>query len=92
MIKRCLVVAGLLVIFSVSAGRTETAKSRLELDYGTSHNLQKFNQILNPDAEKNVEPVYGLDGAAANDGMNQYRKSFAEPAKTQDFEFDADTK
>lgn len=90
MIAKCFVLAGLVVTISVTTGFAETRKSRLELDYGTSYKLQKFSQILNPDAEKNMEPVYGLDGVAADEGMNQYRKSFTEPGKTEDFEIGSD--
>ncbi len=39
--------------------------SRLEMDYGTSDRLAKFNQTLNPEAVKNLKPVTGIDGQAA---------------------------
>ena len=52
------------------------APSRLELDRGTSHKLQVANQIANPDAEKNLKPVEGLDGQAAAAAMTKYRKEF----------------
>ena len=54
--------------------------TRLELDYGTSFNLMKFNQIANPEAEKNLEPVTGLDGQAAKATLDKYRKDFEKPA------------
>jgi hypothetical protein len=54
--------------------------SRLEMDYGTSFNLMKFNQIANPEAEKNLEPVTGLDGQAAKATLDKYRKDFEKPA------------
>jgi len=44
------------------------APSRLEMDYGTSQKLAKFNQTLNPEAEKNLDPVVGMDGQAAQKG------------------------
>ena len=52
------------------------APTRLEMDYGTSYKLQKFNQTLNPDAEKNLELVEGLDGNAAAAIVGQYYKGF----------------
>ena len=55
--------------------------SRLELDYGTSYRLAVYGQILNPDAEKNTEPVTGLDGQAAEIIIDKYRKSFEKPKK-----------
>ena len=53
--------------------------TRLEMDYGTSFQLAKFNQILNPEAEKNLEPVTGLDGRAVQKTMERYRKDFEKP-------------
>jgi len=59
------------------------APSRLEMDYGTSHKLAKFNQTLDPAAEKNLEPVYGLDGQVAQKVVDKYRKDFEKPAPAQ---------
>jgi len=58
------------------------AASRLEADYGTSYNLQKFNQTLDPAAEKNLKPVYGMDGQAADKAVQKYRKDFEKPTPT----------
>jgi len=55
--------------------------TRLEMDYSTSFNLMKFNQIANPDAEKNLEPVTGFDGQAAKATLDKYRKDFEKPAE-----------
>lgn len=52
------------------------AQSRLAKDYGNSHSLAIENQTLNPEAEKNLEPVYGFDGQAAERTIGRYRKSF----------------
>ena len=54
------------------------ATPRLDADYGTSYKLAKINQVLNPDAEKNLEPVYGLDGIVAQIVMGKYYTSFEE--------------
>ena len=56
------------------------APSRLEMDYGTSYKLAKFNQTLNPAAETNLEPVYGMDGEAAQKVIEKYRKDFEKEA------------
>lgn len=53
--------------------------SRVETDYGTSFKLSRFNQTLNPDAEKNLDPVVGLDGKAADKVMDKYQKDFEKP-------------
>jgi len=57
------------------------APSRLEMDRGTSHKLQVANQIANPDAEKNLKPVEGLDGQSAAAAMTKYRKEFEKQEK-----------
>jgi hypothetical protein len=54
--------------------------SRLEMDFGTSFKLSKFNQTLNPEAEKNIDPVTGFDGKAAQANIERYRKDFEKPA------------
>ena len=51
---------------------------RLDTDYGTSYKLAMFNQTLNPDAEKNLEPVIRFDGGAAKTAIERYRKGFEE--------------
>jgi hypothetical protein len=53
--------------------------SRLEMDYGTSYQLAKFNQTSNPEAEKNLEPVTGFDGRAAKATIDRYQKGFERP-------------
>ena len=61
--------------------------SRLEMDYGTSFKLLKLNQISNPDAEKNSEPVAGLDGKAAQASIEKFRKDFEKPAPPTPYSF-----
>ena len=56
-----------------------TEPSRVEMDYGTSYKLAIHNQTLNPDAEKNIEPVYGIEGQIAEKNVEKYRKSFDRP-------------
>ncbi len=73
--------SGILVIFSISAAFAGSQKSRLEIDYGTSYKLAKYNQILNPEAEKNLKPVYGFAGKAAENVMEKYRKGFKKTVK-----------
>lgn len=58
------------------------APTRVEMDYGTSHQLQKYNQILNPEAEKNMDPVVGLSAQAAQNAVDKYQKGFEPGAKT----------
>jgi hypothetical protein len=54
------------------AGTTE-----LDRNWGRSFDTARSSQILNPDAQKNLEPVAGLDGHAAQMSVENYRGSFA---------------
>ena len=48
----------------------------LEADYGKSYNQAKSNQILNPQAALNLQPVTGLPGEAAAASEEKYLQSF----------------
>jgi hypothetical protein len=61
---------------------TGCAPTRTEMDFGTSYKLSKFNQIMNPQAEKDLTPVQGVDGQAADKAIEKYRKDFEKPAPT----------
>jgi hypothetical protein len=74
----CFLLIGLVAMFLISTGCA--GPSRVEMDYGTSFKLAKFNQILNPEAEKNLEPVSGFDGPAAKNTIDKYQKDFEKPA------------
>jgi len=69
-----IVIAGLLIAAGC-AGPT-----RLQSDFGTSHKLMHVNQVLNPDASKNLQPVSGMDGVAARNVLERYRKGFEKPS------------
>jgi len=82
MAKRGFLLIGIAGIFLISVSCA--GPTRVEMDYGTSFKLAKFNQILNPDAEKNLEPVTGFDSGAAQGTIGRYQKGFEEkpPAPT----------
>jgi len=69
------------------------APTRLEMDYGTSYQLQKYQQTLNPQAAKNMAPVEGLNGQAAQNAVEKYQKGFlkdeSEEAPTYQFSLDS---
>ena len=48
-------------------------------DFGKAYTLAMAGQILNPDAETNLEPVEGIDGRAAAYIMQKYVESFTKP-------------
>jgi hypothetical protein len=70
-----MLVVGLAAMFLIAAGCAQPL-TRLEMDFGTSFKLAKFNQIMYPEAEKNLAPVTGLDGRAAKASIDRYRKDF----------------
>jgi hypothetical protein len=89
MIKRTLVLIGFVAIGLIFTGCAPSSNfwkdcypgpTRLEEDFGTSFKLQIAHQVLNPEAEKNLEPVTGLDGKAGQATMEKYRKEFEKPA------------
>ena len=53
--------------------------SRVDKNYGKSVKEAQLSQILDPEAEKNLEPVTGLDGKAAQASIGKYRKTFERP-------------
>lgn len=67
---------GLVALFLAGCA---SGPSRVEMDYGTSHNLAKFNQTYNPEAEKNLDPVTGIDAQTADKIVEKYQKSFERP-------------
>jgi len=75
-----LVLSGL---FFLAAILGACSPSRLQMDYGTSYQLQKFNQIANPEAGKKVEPAEGMDGRAAQAAEEKYQKSFEKEPPAQ---------
>ena len=79
----------IIAILSFTAGLLIScaAPTRLETDYGTSYKLQKYNQIANPDAEKNLKPVEGLDGQAAAAAMTKRQKEFEKQDKAPSYIF-----
>lgn len=57
------------------------ASNRLENDYGTSYKLAVMNQTLNPDAEKNLRPVEGIDGQTSQKILDKYHTGFERPTQ-----------
>ena len=78
MSSRYLTVIAIITALSILSG---CAPTRLERNWGVSYEAQKENQIENPDAEMNLEPVEGLDGQAAVHTMDNYRKGFTKKGK-----------
>jgi len=90
MLKGNMILIVALAMFSVSlwgcAGNVPEAQrvDYLNMNFGKSLETAKNNQILNPDAGKNLEPVVGLNGEAAEHGVDKYKKSFEKQAMERD--------
>lgn len=61
--------------------------SMLEKNWGSSFEAAKYNQILNPDAGKNLDPVEGLDADAAQKGVDKYKAGFGEKSGKETYIF-----
>ena len=64
-------------IFGCSQGNLSNplqTESQLDNNWGRSFEAAKHNQTLNPEAEKNLKPVEGLQGPAAERIMDGYIK------------------
>ena len=74
-------IAALIIVSFLSLSSCTHRESRVENFHGTSFELAKFNQIVNLEAENNTAAVETLDGKAADNMIDTYRKSFL-PKKT----------
>jgi hypothetical protein len=79
-LSRCFMIIGIitvtLVMFSCSGTSPTYKPTLLDRNWGRSYETANYMQLLNPDAEKSLDPVLGLDGNAANHNVNKYRQSF----------------
>jgi hypothetical protein len=55
------------------------APTTLGENWGTAYQTMKANQVLNPDAGEQLDPVVGQDGRVAATAMEAYRKGFEKP-------------
>ena len=74
--KACFLIAGLIVVATLSGCSTGYESGAVAREWGTSHNLAVANQTLNPDAEKNLKPVTGMENKAAENTITKYEKEF----------------
>lgn len=90
MLRGNIIVIVVMAVFSITlwgcAGNLpETERVEiLDRNWGKSFESAKNNQILNPDAGKNLDPPVGLNGEAAGYGVDKYKKSFKKKAEQKD--------
>ena len=70
---------GLIILLILMAGCAKPF-SRLDRDRGNAFHLAIANQTLHPESAKNLEPVTGMDGKAAQTVTERYRKDFEKTA------------
>ncbi len=70
----------IVMIFLMTAGCA--TYGALEEDYGKSYRSAKSGQTLNPGASKNLTPVAGIPGTAADQVVKKYSDSFAPSTQT----------
>ncbi len=75
MVTRGLILIALIGLLFSACTRTE----ELPDQWGASFKSAKDNQILNPEAGKNLKPVTGFDGQAAEIASEKYREDFKRP-------------
>lgn len=82
MLKKQLVIIAVLAGFLIISCGTRTTlfkwESTLENNWGRSYETAKYNQIFNPDAHKNLDPVLGIDGRISDYNVEKYKTGFKE--------------
>jgi len=63
----------------------------LEENWGRSFEMMKYNQILNAEADKNLDPVDEMDGEAAKSTMDRYKEGFAIKAPKESYNINLGT-
>lgn len=47
--------------------------------FGEAARISAAQQVIDPNASRNADPVKGIDGKAAQGAMGEYQKSFVQP-------------
>jgi len=80
MLKKTIALAMFCAMLALFAGCSGTGgihqETLLDQNWGRSVETAKYNQILNPDAGKDLTPVEGLSGKAAENSVEKYENSF----------------
>jgi hypothetical protein len=76
--KTYLIMAALVTLLSTGCTRQiyHDGGSPIDKNWGRSYEEQKYSQIIDHEAGKNLDPVVGLDGKAAVNTVESYQESF----------------
>jgi hypothetical protein len=88
MLKRTIAITAACAMLALFAGCSSTGnpfheETLLDKNWGRSVETAKYNQILNPDAGKDLTPVEGLSGKAADNSVEKYENSFKKETKQE---------
>lgn len=77
-IRFCIYVGLVIFFLGCSQNSTQHKQTDLDTNWGRSFETAKYRQMLNPDASKNLAPVFDLDGQAVEANIQKYRDTFSE--------------
>jgi type IV pilus biogenesis protein CpaD/CtpE len=80
MVIRCLIWIGLIAALASACATEGKFSDKRITNWGASFESAKSNQIVNPEAGKDLKPVSGFDGEAADITIEKYREDFTRPA------------
>ena len=87
MLKRTIALTIACAMLALSAGCSAAGplhqETLLEKNWGRSVETAKYNQILDPDAGKDLTPVEGLSGKAEDNSVEKYENSFKKESETE---------
>ena len=83
--KSYLIIMALMALLSSGCTRQlyHDGGSPIDKNWGRSYEEQKYSQIIDHEAEKNLEPVVGMDGKAALNTVESYQESFKGKKKNE---------
>lgn len=84
MLSRCSIVIGLIATFVILLGCSTSRLDKLDENWGRSLEEAKTNQILNIEAQKNLDPVVGRDAKSSEEVMKAYRESIGKKVETSE--------
>ncbi|HXU94365.1 MAG TPA: hypothetical protein VFP33_11990 [Gallionella sp.] len=70
--------AGLMAV-AVLGGCSATTTPHYDEKFGEAANIAKAQQVINPDASQNRNPVKGIDGQSAKSSIDNYHKAYETP-------------
>jgi hypothetical protein len=75
----------LLSVAVIALAACASPTPNLDSRFGEAVNSAKADQIVNPDASQNTDPVAGVDGKAAKAAVDRYHESYKNPPATPVF-------